>query len=102
MTTPITPDMIIADRKKNIPDKVIEIFNEEIQKEWNGHSAVIVQNDIVKRLVQETDFTSDEIFHKGYFDIEDIFIKAGREVEYDKPSYHESYAATFIFRKQAL
>jgi hypothetical protein len=39
----------------------------------------------------------NEIFKKGWLDVEEIYGKAGWKVEYDKPGYNEDYAAHFIF-----
>lgn len=42
----------------------------------------------------------DELFDKGWMDIEPIYRKSGWRVEYDKPAYNETYPATFTFSKK--
>jgi hypothetical protein len=40
------------------------------------------------------------MFNKHWFDIEDIYRKAGWAVEFDKPGYNESYESFFVFKKK--
>ena len=43
MIKPITPDEV----KHTIPDFIIEVVNNLIQEKWDGHSAVITQDEIL-------------------------------------------------------
>lgn len=96
---PIKPEEIILKKQKNFPDEVITSFNELIAQKWNGKWATISQEEVMVLMV-EKGLERNEIFDKGWLDIEDIYRSAGWNVEYDKPGYNESYPATFTFRKQ--
>lgn len=96
MVEPITPDEIT----KKVPDAVIEVFNELIAERWTGSEARLLQDEIVTRLMARMDVERGVVFAKGWLDIEPIFERVGWSVEYDKPGYNESYAASFKFSKK--
>ena len=95
MTRPIRPDEVV----KTIPPEVIEIVNEMIKERWNGSSATIMQDDVVRRVCLKMKVMSDAVFDKGWLDFEDVFRAEGWKVTYDKPGYCEDYAAFFRFEK---
>jgi hypothetical protein len=66
-----------------------------------GKTATILQEEVVERIICKYKYTVErsEIFDKGWLDIEDIFEGVGWKVEYDKPSYCDSYPASFTFKK---
>ena len=43
---PITPTEVASAKSSKIPDEVIKAFNDLIVAEWDGHSAVIHQDEI--------------------------------------------------------
>ena len=98
---PITPEEVIELKKNLLPDNVIKTWNELIAKNIVNGTCVILQSDAEKAL--ESLISSEDpnnIFVRGWLDIEDIYRKAGWTVTYDKPGYNESYPATFTFRKR--
>lgn len=95
----INPNEVVAARKASLPDVVVEVFNKLIAENFNGHSASVYQSEVMKSLVAEG-LKSNEIFKKGWLDVEDIYRKQGWEVKYDKPGYNESYEAYFKFSKK--
>lgn len=96
---PIKPSEVIRGKEKNLPDAVLEAFNELIAQNFSGRSATIKQDDVVALMV-EKGLTPREIFDKHYLDVEDIYRAVGWVVEYDKPGYNESYHAYFVFKKK--
>ncbi len=102
MTKPITPKQAKQLKAKKpdpiIPPIVFKIVNELIvEKLYNG-SAIILQKDIISRLLETEEFeNSDEIYTNKYLDFEGHYMKNGWKVEYDKPGYGESYDASFKF-----
>ena len=100
MTEPIKPQDVIEAKLQIMPDEVIECFNHFIAANWNGHSAVIKQCDIVGRIVGILNLEPKDrkkIYDNHWLDVEDIYRKQGWIVKYDKPAYNESYEATFEF-----
>lgn len=97
---PISPDEVILKKQESIPDGIFEAFNELIAENFNGHTAVIKLAD-VKRLACKKipDVSAETMFNKHWFDVEDIYRKAGWAVEFDKPGYNESYESFFVFKK---
>ena len=96
---PITPRQALKDKVTVLPDGVIKVFNFLIVSNLADGEACISQKEAVTALVKEG-FTRNEIFKKGWLDIEDIYRAAGWEVEYDKPGYNETYEPTFTFSKK--
>jgi hypothetical protein len=95
MTKPITPDE--AESGKHIPDEVFEAFNELIA-EGDGD---VLQKDVVLRILAKIpDTTREQIFKKGWLNVEPAYRKAGWKVTYDKPGYCETYEANFTFRRK--
>lgn len=100
MVEPIKPDEVVEQKQKLFPDEVMEAFNELIAENYQNGSATFQQNEVVKRIVEKKGCESAEIFKNHWLDVEDVYRNAGWKVEYDKPAYNESYAATFTFRKK--
>lgn len=98
MTKPITPDEVASEKSKVIPPVVIESFNHYIAKHWNGTRSKFKQKHVVS-LIEES-YDGNEKVDKEWLDIEPIYEDVGWEVSYDKPSYCESYDATFEFKKK--
>jgi hypothetical protein len=99
MTKPMSPDEV-ADRKtETIPDDVFEVVNAELAEKWTGNQAIILQKDIVHRVLKVRKDLTAKTFPFEWLDFEDSYRALGWEVEYDKPGYNETYSAKFIFRK---
>ncbi len=94
---PIRPRDIARQKQESFPNEVIEAFNQLIGESFNNGYATIRQDDAVALMVKKG-LVSKEIYRRGWLNVEDIYRKAGWEVEYDKPAYNESYPATFTFR----
>lgn len=104
---PIRPTDVPKFRREIAPPEVIEAFNELIV-EGDGH---VKQNDVVERILQKMNariagkglppFTRNEIFDRGWLNVEYIYRKAGWNVEYDKPAYNETYGAFFVFSRSS-
>ena len=99
MTKPITPDE--ADKLKVLvfPSAVIEAWNELIIKSWNGRQAVVMQDDALRLIVDRMKCSRERVFDQRWLDIEQVYREAGWTIEYDKPGYNETYAASFKFTK---
>lgn len=95
---PIKPEEVTGIKEKTIPDAVFEIFNELIVQHFGNGYSIIRQKEVVGLLV-ERGFNREEIFTKGWLDIEPIYRKAGWKVVFDKPGYNEDYEATFKFSR---
>lgn len=95
---PIQPHEV----EKSIPDEIITVFNKHINLNWNSatKSSRIYQIHLVKNIMELLDIPRDEVFQKGYLDVEHIFRKVGWEVEYYKPSYNEAMEAYFEFKQK--
>lgn len=101
---PITPDEVVPQKKSSLPSFVIQAFNNLIAKFFSGGRAEFEQNLVIEeiqKLAKEkgVKLKREDIFDLHYLDVEEIFEEAGWRVEYDKPGYNETYAATFTFRK---
>jgi len=99
MAKPITPKEVQDLKNATFPDEVIEVFNELIVENWDGHSATIKQDVAAGRIAKRMKITRAKVFDRSLLDIEDVFQKAGWKVDYDKPGYNETYDAFFRFTK---
>lgn len=53
MPGPIRPEDVPRQKAAQIPEKVFEVFNRLIAREWDGSSATIRQDEVVELLVSE-------------------------------------------------
>ena len=115
MVEPIRPQDIAAHKAKNIPDYVIEAFNNEIAKKYNHNSktSIVRQDDVVNAAIKLRISTSttdipnydehvyrQEIYENHFLDIEQIYEANGWNVSYEKPGYCESGYACFTFKQK--
>lgn len=99
MIKPITPAQVDSHwRQNHIPDKVIGVFNDAIQANYNGIKAILYQDEVVGDVARVMNCTVQEVYDLKWLDVEDHFRGAGWGVTYDKPAYFESYRAHWIFK----
>ena len=98
---PIKPSEIASEKEKTFPDAVIESFNELITQKFDRGSATIKKDEVVDLMV-EKGLNRNQIFDKGWLNIEDVYEQAGWKVVYNRPAYNESYLATFTFTRQKI
>lgn len=102
---PIRPGEVTGLKQQQIPDYVIEAFNECISRAYSGGIAVVYQDSVIEAILHRArkagvELLRQELFDRRYLDVESIFEKAGWKVTYDKPGYNESYKAFFEFKKK--
>lgn len=110
---PITPKEVTEKKKELIPSEVIEAFNEMIAQNYSVGVASFTQDEVLKLAVSKLQISrivdgeqpppapiKSEIFNKHWFDIEEIYEKAGWKVEYDKTAYNETGPDVFRFTKK--
>jgi hypothetical protein len=98
---PLKPVEVIGKKEKQIPDTVLDTFNMLIAQNFRGGSATILQPDVVAAL-KKRGLNIEEVFEKGWLDVEGVYEKAGWNVEYDKPGYNETYDASFKFSSSKI
>jgi hypothetical protein len=83
-----------------VPAEVFNAFNELIARNWDGTQAKFTQDAAVDAIVKRIPGLERHlVFERHYLDVERSYERAGWHVEYDKPGYNESYAATFTFKR---
>lgn len=93
---PISPDEVSELQLEQIPSAVFETFNRMIGELALNGCATIRQQDVVDALIDKG-LNKQEIFRRGWLNIEGLYREAGWEVEYDKPAYNETYEPLFKF-----
>lgn len=93
---PIKPGQAAKKKKAEIPDEAFEAFNELIAEHFNGRVVIIAQEDVVKLMVKKG-LNREEIFKKGWLNIDEAYHKAGWEVKYDRPGWDDDYVEHFTF-----
>src|SRR3989338_5420223 len=96
--SPIRPDEVAKEQSITFPDAVFESFNALILQNFVNGYATIKQEDVVTLMVDKGLVVND-IFKKGWLNVEEAYQQAGWKVKYDKPGYNESYPATFEFKR---
>jgi len=105
-TKPIKPGEVSALKKEMLPGYVMEAFNQCIAVGYDGHSAKVYQGEVVARILTlaglagDNDLTRDDVYERGYLDVEPIYRAEGWDVHYNKPGYNESYEASFLFESK--
>ena len=104
---PITPQEVEEARKNDIPSFVIEAVNKLLKKKWDGQKAIIAQDEIISEMkpsyvlgLENGVRFRPKVFSNHWLDFEEIYEESGWKVEYNKPSYDESYGAYFKFTKK--
>lgn len=103
MIKPITPSDAQKAKSRIIPDFVIEAFNNKIVQSIDSRNyAKVLQNSVIGEIMycaneRNIDVSREEIFAKGWLDVEQLFRDNGWTVSYDKPGYNEFYEAYFEF-----
>lgn len=92
----LSPNQMRDYKIETIPSEVFEVFNLLIAENLSGKTSVVNQADVEKALV-ERGFNKDEIFQKGWLDVEHFYKKQGWKITYDKPGYNESYKPSWVF-----
>lgn len=101
MISPITPNQAKEQKNKVIPGFVIDVFNQEILKNFNGNSARVIQKTVVKAILDcDSTLSAQFIFAEKWLDVEEIFRQVGWSVSYDNPAYNESYEPSWTFTKK--
>ena len=93
---PIKPNDVSEGKEKTFPDAVFESFNELIIQKIVGSSVTILQEDVVDLMI-EKGLSREEIYEKGWLNIEEVYRSVGWKVFYDRPAYNESYPPSFQF-----
>lgn len=90
-------EMVRAD----FPTFVIEAFNDELVLVGLGKTnapITIRQDDVITRILKsKQSVTRAQIFANKWLDIEDYYMEYGWKVVYNKPAYHETFAAHWVF-----
>lgn len=88
MVNPIRPcDVVSYDavsQKPEIPVFIVKVMNDLILRKWNGISAVIFKDDVVKEIEKRMPVTViPDIFNMHWMNIKDFYKEAGWNV-YDE------------------
>lgn len=94
---PIRPEEVSTARSAAIPEVVFVCFNNLIARNIRDGEAIVSQREVIDLIIKKSSFSPDDLFQRGWLDIEKDYQEAGWRVKYDKPGYNETYEATFTF-----
>lgn len=97
MSKPITPREALKKKEERLPDEVFDAFNEMIADNLRDGVATFKAKDVAALIRSKLQIKGEQVYDKGYMDVEPLYRKAGWKVEYDQPAYCESYDATYTF-----
>lgn len=100
MVEAISPKEVAAAKAKCLPEYVFRAFNDLIAERFTGGLARVEQDEAIRRIQFYSGHVLDrqEIFDRGYLNVEEVYQEKGWSVEYDKPAYNESYKAYWVFK----
>ena len=78
----ISPDQVVFHKRNMIPPIVIRAVNILLTECWNGVSCCINQDDLVEKIIEISDISSEQIFENNYLDFEAIYRNVGWTVDY--------------------
>ncbi len=96
---PISPKEVADAKLQSFPNEVFEAFNQVIVENAGVGEIMVRQKDVVELMVKKG-LDRNEIYNRGWLDVEDVYRKAGWVVEYDKPAYNEDYEPYFVFKRK--
>ncbi len=96
---PFTPNQAIAKAQSNIPDEIIEAFEEMIVENMSQGTATFLLKDVAALAAGKLKIRPKALFDKNWLDVEPLFRASGWIVEFDKSGYNEDYDDNFTFRK---
>lgn len=97
--TPLTPEEVMNKRGREIPSVVITAVNNLLTKNFTGGSVSIKQDSVIEEIMRlDSNITRAQINDNKWLDFEPIFRSYGWEVDYDKPSFNETYDSIFKFK----
>jgi hypothetical protein len=100
MINPIRPEEAAGRKLDQIPDGVIDAFNDLIAGNFDGISATFTQGAVVALLTARGIITYEqEASDRHLLDVEPVYRESGWVVTYDKPGWNESYPASFTFAR---
>ena len=79
------------------PPQVIQIFNEVIQKHWDGKRSVFKQSEVVALIRVSLGVAVGDLFSDRYLDVEELYRREGWTVTYNKPARPASGDPMFTF-----
>lgn len=102
---PITPDEVAATKQALLPGFVIQAFNNLIAKNWHGQVATFTVTDAINEILrlgrgEAVNPSKKSIEEEHYLDVEQVFMAAGWDVQYDQPGYNETGVGMYQFRRK--
>jgi hypothetical protein len=99
---PLTPAEVVKNKGNILPEFVIDSINTLVTMKFNGVNAKFTVEEIIQMIMSKSPVpvTRSEILDNGWLDFEPLYDTYGWDVQYDRPSYNESYAANFTFWKK--
>lgn len=98
---PITPEE--AEKKREIPDFVIAVFNDLISAEYRNGAARVRQDQAIAAILGAAacpaGMTPNKLCTLGWLDIESIYAEHW-DVAYDSPAYNETYEPSWTFSRR--
>jgi len=96
---PISPSQV--DKTRALPPEVFEVFNHLIECNWDGRESRFEARTAAVFVAEKLNTTIEDVYARRLLDVEPAYRAKGWRVEFDKPGFNESYAATFLFAKPA-
>lgn len=93
--TPIRPEEVGTARTEQIPDFVIEAFNELIIEKFYQGGATLSLSEVENRIMAKA--APAVQLNRNWLNVEPIYERSGWKVIYDKPGYNEHYKPTYKF-----
>ncbi len=94
---PIRPEDIVDNKIELFPDAIFATFNTLITQKFSAGVSTVMQDDVVSML-KEVGLDIDEVYKKGWLNVEEVYRASGWEVNYVRPGYNETGKSYFVFK----
>ncbi len=97
-TLAFSPDEVVTRWQQALPDAVIETFNELLIQKFNGQSAMIHQDDLMKVLANKG-LKAQDVYDQRWLDqAKERFKDKGWKVTYHSPDWDDNFRSHFFFK----
>lgn len=77
---PLTPKEAIELKRQNTPRAVFDAFNQLLSQGKSGNSKIVFSDKQVVALMEQKGLSPQEIYNRGWLNIEDLYEEAGWNV----------------------
>lgn len=96
---PIKPSEVV-EKKEELPDGVIEVYNDLIAKNFKDGRAVVLHKHALSAIAIKMHTSKEKCINNRWLDVMEVFQEAGWDVKHRAPPYAADGEEQYIFIKK--